>query len=387
MFALGLGSTACASSDSGPDQSPVAGNATGEGSPASASAGPRLNRIANFDQPVEIKAAPGFPRLMFVVEQSGTVRVIRRGKKLSRPFLNITGRVQAGGEQGLLSIAFPPDYAKSKRFYVYYTDGTGDIKVDEFQRRTPVLAARGSRRPVITVRHRENSNHNGGQLQFFGKFLYFGTGDGGGAGDTAGNAQNLGSLLGKLIRIDPRPSRGKPYTVPPSNPFVGRSGRDEIYSYGLRNPFRWSFIRRPGRPLIAIADVGQDQFEEINMLTLGAAKGANFGWNRLEGFSPFNPPVPGGTRKPSLVLSHSNGYCSVIGGVVVRDRQVPALRGRYLFTDFCQPAIRSFAPRTGRVGGSRSTGLSPPQISSFATGAKGRVWMSSLAGPVYRLVQ
>ena len=123
------------------------------------------------------------------------------------------------------------------------------------------------------------------------------------------------------------------------------------------------------------------------MLTLGAARGANFGWNRLEGFSPFNPPVPSGTTQPSLVLSHSDGYCSVIGGVVVGDRRVPALRGRYLFTDFCSSSIRSFKPRTGRIGGSRPTGLAPPQISSFAAGAGGRVWMSSLAGPVYRLVQ
>jgi glucose/arabinose dehydrogenase len=387
ILSLGFGSTACASDQAPAGDSQAVATTDSGSAGATISAGARLNRIANFDQPVEVKAAPGFPRLMFVVEQGGTVRVIRRGKKLGRPFLDISGRVQSGGEQGLLSIAFPPDYRKSGRFYVYYTDGTGDIKVDEFKRRTPVVAARGSRRPVITVRHRENSNHNGGQLQFSGKLLYFGTGDGGGAGDTSGNAQNLNSLLGKLIRIDPRPSRGRPYTVPDSNPFVGRRGRDEIYAYGLRNPFRWSFIERPGRPLIAIADVGQDQFEEINMLTLGAARGANFGWNRLEGFSPFNPPVPSGTTQPSLVLPHSDGYCSVIGGVVVRDRRLPALRGRYLFTDFCNPAIRSFKPRAGRVGSSRPTGLAPQQISSFALGAGGRVWMSSLTGPVYRLVQ
>jgi hypothetical protein len=138
---------------------------------------------------------------------------------------------------------------------------------------------------------------------------------------------------------------------------------------------------------MAIADVGQDGFEEINVRTAGAALGANFGWNRLEGFSEFNPPVPNDTTLPSLVLSHSDGYCSVIGGVVVRDRRVPALRGRYLFTDFCNPAIRGFKPRPGRIDGSRPTGISAPQISSFAEGAGGRVWLSSLAGPVYRLVQ
>jgi glucose/arabinose dehydrogenase len=390
MALSGLGSTACAS-DQGGSTSAGGASAASDGSPgtpaATPSARPRLRRVASFSQPVEVKAAPGFPRLMFVVEQEGTVRVIRNGRKLARPFLNIKSRVQSGGERGLLSIAFPPDYARTKLFYVYYTDGTGDIKIDEFRRRSPTVAGPNTRRSVITIRHRENSNHNGGQLQFLGNQLFFGTGDGGGSGDPAGNAQNLNSLLGKLIRIDPRRSARRPYTVPAGNPFVGRNGRDEIFSYGLRNPFRWTFIRRPGRTLIAIADVGQSEFEEINMLPLAAARGANFGWNRFEGFSEFNPPVPAGTRKPTLVLPHTAGYCSVIGGVVVRDRKVPALRGRYLFSDFCRSDVRGFRPRTGRVGGSSPTGVSAQQISSFAEGAGGRVWISSLAGPVYRLVQ
>lgn len=391
LAASGLGSSACASGDSSPAPGPInstLGTTQGSASDASASrARPRLRPVAGFNQPVEIKAAPGFPRLMFVVEQEGKVRVIRNGRKLTRPFLNIKSRVQSGGERGLLSIAFPPNYSKSKLFYVYYTDDTGDIKVDEFRRRSPTVARPNTRRSVITIGHRENSNHNGGQLQFLDNQLYFGTGDGGGSGDPDGNAQNLNSLLGKLIRIDPRRSGQRSYTVPAGNPFVGRRGRPEIYSYGLRNPFRWTFIRRPGRTLIAIADVGQSEFEEVNMLPVGAANGANFGWNRLEGFSEFNPPVPSGTRKPTLVLSHSAGYCSIMGGVVVRDRTVPALRGRYLFSDFCKSDVRGFKPRVGRVGGSSPTGISVPQISSFAEGAGGRVWVSSLAGPVYRLVQ
>jgi len=392
LIGSGFGSTACASGDSSP--APGAGATTtgaaqqNAGGDATTSRNrPRLRPVASFSQPVEIKAAPGFPKLMFVVEQEGTVRVIRSGRKLSRPFLNIKSRVQSGGEQGLLSIAFPPDYLKSKRFYVYYTDGTGDIKVDEFRRRSATVARPNTRRSVIAVPHRENSNHNGGQLQFLGNQLYFGTGDGGGSGDPDGNAQNLNSLLGKMVRIDPRQSGRRAYTVPKSNPFVGRQGRDEIYSYGLRNPFRWTFIRRPGRTLMAIADVGESEFEEVNMLPVGAANGANFGWNRLEGFSEFNPPVPSGTRKPTLVLPHSQGYCSVMGGVVVRDRKVPALRGRYLFSDFCKSQVRGFKPRVGQVGGSRPTGISVPQISSFAEGAGGQVWVTSLAGQVYRLVQ
>ena len=388
LFALTLGSSACAGEPAGQDASPQVITAEEGSSDARASARQlRLVTVANFNQPVEVKAAPGFPRLMFVVEQEGVIRVIQRGRKLARPFLNIKPIVQSGGEQGLLSIGFPPDYRKSKRFYVYYTDSTGDIRIDEYQRRTAVVARPNTRRPVITVPHRSNSNHNGGQIQFLGRLMYFGTGDGGGSGDTEGNAQNLNSLLGKMIRIDPRRSGGRNYTVPSDNPFVGRPGRDEIYSYGLRNPFRWSFDLTGARPRIAIADVGQSQFEEINFLNEAGARGANFGWNRLEGYSEFNPPVPAGTRAPSLVLPHSEGYCSVIGGVVVGDRSVPALRGRYLFTDFCRGEIRSFKPRLGRVDSTRDTGLSASLISSFARGAGGSVWVSSLAGPVYRLRQ
>jgi glucose/arabinose dehydrogenase len=389
LLGLGFGTTACASDGSGPGSDGDRAGRTGATSPeAQTSAGRlRFQRIANFSQPVEIKAAPGFPKLMFVVEQEGTIRVLRRGRKLSRPFLNIRSRVQAGGEQGLLSVGFPPDYRKSKLFYVYYTDSTGDIRIDEYKRRSSVRARANSRRAVITVPHRSAANHNGGQIHFLGRNMYFGTGDGGGAGDTEGNAQNLNSLLGKMIRINPRKDGRRSYTVPASNPFVGRPGRDEIYSYGLRNPFRWSFDFTGNRPRMAIADVGQNEFEEINYLTVGAANGANFGWNALEGFSEFEPPVPSGTRKPVLVLPHSDGYCSVIGGIVVRDPKLPALRGRYIFSDFCNGTVRSFKPRTSRVGSARASDLSGSQISSYAEGAGRAVYATSLAGPVYRIRQ
>ena len=185
--------------------------------------------------------APGFPRLLFVVEQGGKVVVLRDGRRLKRPFLDISSLVSFEGERGLLSIAFPPDYQQSGRFYAYYTDRRGNIRIDEFHRRTQTRAARGSRRKVIEIPHPVNANHNGGQMQFLGDLLYFGTGDGGSGGDPPNNAQNKDVLLGKLLRIDPRPSGGQPYYVPASNPFVGKPGRDEIYSYGLRNPFRFSF--------------------------------------------------------------------------------------------------------------------------------------------------
>ncbi len=345
-------------------------------------------KTGNFDSPVEIRSAPGYPRLMFVVEQSGRVMVLRRGRELARPFLNLRRKVSYGGERGLLSIAFPPDYRRTGKFYVYFTDRTGDLRVMEYRRRNAVRARPDSGRRVVTIRHRESANHNGAQLHFIGHRLYFGTGDGGGGGDPEGNAQNLHSLLGKIIRIDPRRRNGRPYTVPRSNPRVGRSGRNEIFAWGFRNPYRWSFDRRgKGRKTrIAIGDVGQDGFEEINFLNLSRARGGNFGWNHFEGYSVFTDPLSG-TIKPSLVLRHSQGNCSVIGGVVVRNRKLPALNGRYLFTDFCRGRILSFRARTGRVESPRGTGLSLRSPTSFGTGPKGALYVTSLDGPVYRIIQ
>ncbi len=373
---------------------PTATASSGPGSPApdrasrrigSGRGGVKLLRVGRFDQPVFVTGAPGFGNLRFVVEQPGRVRVMRGNRLLRRPFLNLTGRVQSGGERGLLSVAFPPDYRQSKRFYVYYTDGTGDIRVDEFRRRSATRAVPNSRRSVLTVRHRENSNHNGGQLQFHGPLLYIGTGDGGGGGDPDGNAQNRDSLLGKLLRIDPRRSGGKAYSVPPTNPFVGRSGRDEIFSTGLRNPWRFSFDTVSAKqPRLVIADVGQNAFEEINYLKLNQARGANFGWNRREGFRPFEGGSAAGTTEPVFAYGRGGG-CSITGGYVVGDRALRTLYGRYLFADFCQGELRSLAPRLGRVSSAPPVGLTVPNLSSFGQDNRGRIYVTSLSGDVYRL--
>lgn len=358
----------------------------------SARKGVALKRVGSFDEPVYVTGAPGFPRLLFVVEQPGRVRVLRGGRRVRGAFLDIRGLVSYGGERGLLSIAFPPDYRRTRRFYVYYTDNKGDIRVDEFKRRSATRAARGSRRTVIDIPHRENSNHNGGQLAFLGNLLYLGTGDGGSGGDPPNNAQNRGSLLGKLLRIDPRPRRGRPYTVPAGNPFAGRRGRPEIYSLGLRNPFRFSFDTRRKPARIAIADVGQDQFEELNYLTVGAASGANFGWDAFEGFSRYRgdnsgTPDPGGTEKPVFVYPHSRGgSCTIIGGYVVRDRRLPGLRGRYVYADLCEGRLRSLVPSLRRARGDRKLGLRVSTPSSFGEDQRRRVYVTSLEGPVYRLV-
>jgi glucose/arabinose dehydrogenase len=354
-----------------------------------------LKRIGDFNEPTYVTGAPGFPKLLFVVEQPGTVRVLRGGHKLSHPFLDIRGLVgNDGGERGLLSIAFPTDYAQSGRFYAYYTDNDGNIRVGEFRRRTATQAARGTGRTVIEIPHPVNDNHNGGQLQFLGELLYLGTGDGGSGGDPPNNAQNRDSLLGKLLRIDPRPSGGRPYSVPADNPFVGKPGRDEIYSYGLRNPFRFSFdTTGGGEPRIAIGDVGQNRFEELDYTTVAAANGANFGWDALEGFAPYadensGTPDPGDTTKPIMAYSHSRegGSCSIIGGYVVGSGGPPSLRGRYVYSDYCSGQLRSLIPHLHHASGDRRLGLEVASPTSFGEDDQGRIYICSQTGGVYRLI-
>jgi Glucose / Sorbosone dehydrogenase len=360
---------------------------------ASKAGGVALKRIGGFEEPVFVGSAPGFPKLLFVVERRGRVDVLRGGRRLRHPFLDISEKVSSEGERGLLSIAFPPDYGHSRRFYVYYTDHNGDIRVDEFRRRTATRAARGSRRAVIEISHSAHSNHNGGQLQFLGDLLYLGTGDGGSAGDPSNNAQNRNSLLGKLLRIDPRARGGRPYSIPPDNPYVGRAGRDEIYSYGLRNPFRFSFDTvRAGGPHVAIGDVGQNRFEEVDYTTVAAASGANFGWDALEGRKRYREengatPDPGGTVRPILAYPHSRGgSCSIIGGLVVGEMRLRSLYGRYLYADLCEGRLRSLVPHRHGAGHDHRIGLSVSSPTCFGEDARHRVYVCSLDGPVFRLV-
>lgn len=385
---LALGLPACGSARE-PDDNVGSSPSSAE---ASARGGVALKQVGSFDQPVHVTGAPGFPKLLFVVEQQGVVKVLNRGRRAGT-FLDLRSEVSFEGERGLLSIAFPPDYQRTRRFYVYYTNRQGSIRVDEFKRRSATRAARGSQRSVIVIPHPVNTNHNGGQLQFLGNLLYLGTGDGGSGGDPPNNAQNLDVLLGKLLRIDPRPAGGRPYSIPDSNPFVGRPGRDEIYSYGLRNPFRFSFDTvSAAQPRLAIGDVGQDEFEEVDYLGVGAAAGANFGWDALEGKSKYTgaesgTPDPGGTVKPILAYPHSrSGSCSITGGYVVRDQSLRSLYKRYVYADFCEGQLRSFVPHLGRASGDRKLGLSVATPSSFGEDDRGRLYVSSLEGPVYRLV-
>ncbi len=350
-----------------------------------AEAAPRLVRVGTFSSPVEVTAPGGDRGRVFVVEQAGAVRVLKGGRKLRRPFLDIRGDVQAGGERGLLSMAFAPDYERSGLFYVYFTDNGGDLRLQEFRRSAnPDRASRASRRNLLTVEHSRFGNHNGGHLEFGPDgLLYVSIGDGGGGGDTLGSGQDLGTLLGKILRIDPRSSRGEPYAVPSSNPFAGHSGaRPEIYAYGLRNPFRFSFDRLTGD--LAIADVGQGEVEEVDFVRAGRGSGANFGWNRFEGRRRFAPGAAPGHVPPVLQLLHSTGACSVIGGYVVRDRSLRGLYGRYVYGDHCLSRLWSARLRTGRAAENRRLALTVTDLSSFGLDGRGRLYAVSLQGPVYR---
>ena len=398
ILAVAAGLTACSSGGESARTTTATETAASVPAPVAARKGGKLalRKVGDFDHPVYIAGAPGEPRLLFVVEQPGEIAVLKDGKRLAAPFLDIRDRVgYDGAERGLLSIAFPPDYAQSGDFYVYYVDKGGSIRIDEYGRASPTKAAPSSRRSVITIPHPTNANHNGGQMQFLGEDLYFGTGDGGAGGDPPNNAQNKEVLLGKLLRIDPRPADGKPYAVPASNPFVGKPGRDEIYSLGLRNPFRFSFdsVTDPAEPRLVIGDVGQNRYEEVDYTTVAAADGANFGWDALEGFRPYEDedsgtPDPGGTTKPIFAYPHSrDGSCSIIGGYVVADPTLPSLRGRYVYADYCEGQLRALTPRLHRATGDHELGLAVTSPTSFGEDTAHHLYVASQDGPVYRLIE
>ena len=287
---------------------------------SAAARGVRLQRIGTFRDPVYVTAPPGDRRRVFVVEQSGRIMLLLGGKRVQRPFLDLSGEITFGGEQGLLSMAFAPDYASSGRFYVDYTDRNGDTRIVEYRRsgRSPNVANRASRRVVLGI-DQPYPNHNGG-LVLFGPdgYLYIGMGDGGSAGDPENRAQNLDSLLGKILRIDPRAGSSGQYSSPPSNPFVGRDGRDEIYAYGLRNPWRFSFDRRRGD--LYIGDVGQNELEEIDFARRGAARGATTAGAASRAAAATTPrAIARARRRRCSSTAATAGECSVTGGVVVRD--------------------------------------------------------------------
>ena len=362
----------------------------GAGAQARGSAEFELVDLGNFHDPVHVSTAPGATSdgLLFVVSQSGKIRVLDGEEKVRTPFLDIRGIVRFGGEQGLLSVAFHPDYETNRRFFVYYINNQGDIRIDQFKRKAadPLRASAGSKQKVIKIDHDQGPNHNGGQLQVgLDGYLYAGVGDGGPQQDPENDAQNIDSLLGKLIRIEPLAEGG--YTAPDSNPYVDGPGADEIFALGLRNPWRFSFDSANGA--LTIGDVGGSDLEEIDYVA-GGGLGANFGWNDYEGFMETTFGTgPNATphTEPIADFSHSgpDNFCSIAGGYVVHDPGLPALQGEYIFSDVCANDLLTLQVPSGAPG--TPTGLSGGSIVSFGEGEDGQIYVVDLGGDVYRLEQ
>jgi len=367
---------ACAQYSPGPGPGPGPGNAA-------------LHLVTgNLSSPVFVTAPAGDTARLFVVEQGGRIRVLNHDTLLATPFLSISGHIVAGGEQGLLGLAFHPHYAQNGQFYVYFTAPNGDIRVVRYLvTADPNIADSTSGDTVLAVVHQPYGNHNGGPLAFGpdGK-LYVGLGDGGSGGDPFGNGQSLGTLLGKLLRLDV--DAGTPYANPSDNPFVGTSGaRGEIWSYGLRNPWRFSFDRSNGD--LYIGDVGQNAWEEVNVLPAGSTGGANLGWNVTEGNHCYDAGTcnRSGLVSPLTEYSHSDG-CSITGGYVYRGTRVPDLAGLYLYGDYCEGWVRSFR----FVGGRATEPLDwsalavAGGLSSFGEDQHGELYVMTLSGSLYRIV-
>jgi glucose/arabinose dehydrogenase len=349
-----------------------------------------VTRGSGLESPVLVTHAGDGSGRLFVVEQTGKIRVIKDGVLLSTPFINFSASILTTGEQGLLGLAFHPQFETNGKFYVYMTLRTGNNAVNEYRAvgSADTVDWRTGRR-IMTISHPTYTNHNGGNLVFGPDgHLYIGTGDGGGSGDPFNRAQNINSFLGKMLRINPNlPNAAgtRNYRIPQTNPYVGRTGLDEIWARGLRNPWRYSFDRVTGD--LWIGDVGQNRWEEIDrsraISGLNAGRGANYGWRIMEGRACFNPSrcTAIGVR-PIAVYSHSLG-CSVTGGYVSRGPD-PLLAGGYLYGDFC----------SGRIWGLDAAAASPTaalledtdlMISSFGEDEAGNLYVVDLGGSIWRL--
>jgi len=328
---------------------------------------------SGFDSPVYVTAPKSEPGKLYVVEQPGLILVLQNGKLRTKPFLDIRSRVRAGGEEGLLSMAFHPNYRKNHRFFVYFNDKTGDVRVFEF-RSNGVVGLPSTGRSLLRVSHREFTNHNGGQLQFGpdGR-LYAGTGDGGSGGDPHNHSQNLGSRLGKLLRLN-----------------VNKRGANwQIAGYGLRNPWRFSWD--PATRDLYIGDVGQNAWEEIDVRTPAQQRGLNnYGWRVWEGRSRYTPgqqPSSRGTLVfPIVTYSHNGGNCSITGGYVYRGSAVPVARGRFFYGDYCSGTVWSLRAVGGKLRGSPTREpFEVAGLSSWGLDASGELYATSLNGTIYKL--
>jgi glucose/arabinose dehydrogenase len=342
---------------------------------------------SGFKLPVYLTNAGDGSGRTFVVEKAGLIRVIKDGKVLEKPFLDVVHKVRSEElERGLLSVAFHPRYNENGRFFVDYTDLDGNTVISEFRAgKDPDLADGGSERILLRIKQ-PAWNHNGGQLQFGPDgYLYIGMGDGGHSGDPSGNGQNKNTLLAKLLRIDV--DDGAPYGIPRDNPFRGKSGmRPEVWAYGLRNPWRFSFDSETGD--LYIADVGEGKWEEVDFQPRSSRGGEDYGWNLLEGSYKYKLPPDYDTRGltfPVVEYSHDEG-CSVTGGYVYRGKRYQGLEGTYFFTDFCSGKLWGLKRKpdgSWEWAKFLDTGLS---VSSFGTDEEGEIYLLDYGGGgIYRL--
>jgi glucose/arabinose dehydrogenase len=340
--------------------------------------------------PVYLTAPSGDVARLFIVEKGGAIRIVKDGTLLPTPFLDLTGRVATGGEQGLLGLAFDPAYAENGRFVVHYSDVNGNTTVSAFRvAGDDPDRADPSSEVVLLTAEQPFDNHNGGQILFGPDgMLYIGLGDGGGGGDPGGRGQSLTDLLGDILRVDVRGGTG--YTVPPDNPYVGRTdARPELWSVGLRNPWRFTFDPATGD--LYIADVGQNAWEEVDVVTAaqGAGRGANFGWSITEGAHCYASPGcdPAQFTLPVLEYSHGQG-CSVTGGFVYRGAALPALQGHYYYADYCGGWVRSFKLQDGQAAEPQQWPTLAPGglVPSLGQDAAGELYVMNAEGRVFRIV-
>ena len=373
--------------------------AIGPATPAAAAVVPSrihlgLTRIASgLSKPLLLTNAGDGSERLFVVEQTGTIRIIKAGRLLAAPFLDLSASVSGGSEQGLLGLAFHPGYRSNGKLYVSYTDRNGTSIVREFRvsASNPDRVNGSSGRTLLRLRQ-PYANHNGGNIAFGPDGdLYVGFGDGGSGGDPGNRAQNLGTLFGKLLRIDVNRRTGAlPYGIPSTNPFVGRPGLDQIWAYGLRNPWRWSFDRATGD--LWIGDVGQDAWEEVDRALAShgrnAGRGLNFGWKVMEAshcYAPSSGCARSGKTLPLAAYGHTAGRCSITGGFVYRGSRYPDLVGAYLFADYCSGEI--WYVDRGAARGTRPTRALDTNavITSFGQDQAGELYLTDGNGSVYRL--
>ena len=373
-----------------PGESPPPGTC-GAGTPVQGTPPLRSVLIAGgFSSPLDLQVPPGDHARLFVVEQNGRIRIVRGGAIVQTPFLDISDRLSSGGERGLLGLAFHPGYPANGRFFVNYTDRSGNTRISEFHLSSnPDVADADSERLLLFVQQ-PFPNHNGGGLAFGNDgMLYIGLGDGGSGGDPLGNGQSLDTHLGKMLRIDI--DHANPYAVPGDNPFVSTPGAaPEIWAYGLRNPFRFAFDRPTGD--LYIGDVGQNRVEEIDVGLASRHGGENYGWNIMEGSDCYDPPTgcsTAGLTLPVLDYTHSEG-CSVTGGFVYRGCRMPGYQGTYFYGDYCSAFIRSFRFQNGAVSDMRdwtsAVGQGIDQISSFGVDTDGEIYIVDYTGEVYKIV-